>query len=368
MTRYLFSSHDGFGLGHVRRNSLIARAILADDPTAEVMVVTGLPVKPSWLDDHRIEVVRVPALLKDGDGTYRNAGMPFEQAVQCRADIFDQTIAAWRPDVCIVDRHPYGTAGELRPGLDRARDLGAAVVLGLRDVLDEPDVVRRELAGEGWRGVADDFDALLVYGQQSLCDHQLEYGLSVPPIYCGWVVEQAAPRPRASNLLVVTAGGGGDGDQIFQLGLGLARQLVDQRVILVAGPYARSADVSDPALEGRVELRQNVPSCVSLFAEASAVVQMAGYNSTVESLATGLRPVLMPRRSPRREQAIRASRLAALGLADVVDEGAAVDEVAWLLSRPRLLAPGQLADAGLDLDGARTAASVLRELASVVAR
>ena len=66
---------------------------------------------------------------------------------------------------------------------------------------------------------------------------------------------------------------------------------------------------------------------------------MAGYNTTVEALAAGVRPLLVPRRSPRREQAIRATRLASLGLADIVDEDATVDEVSWLLRRPRRLDP-----------------------------
>jgi len=39
--RYVFYSHDGYGLGHVRRNSLIARAVLEADTEAEVSLVTG---------------------------------------------------------------------------------------------------------------------------------------------------------------------------------------------------------------------------------------------------------------------------------------------------------------------------------------
>ena len=96
-----------------------------------------------------------------------------------------------------------------------------------------------------------------------------------------------------------------------------------------------------------------------LFARAAAILCMAGYNSTLEALAAGRRPILVPRRSPRREQAIRAWRLSSLGLADVVDEGAAAGEVAWLLDRDRDLAPGELDRAGIALDGADNAAVVL---------
>jgi predicted glycosyltransferase len=90
---------------------------------------------------------------------------------------------------------------------------------------------------------------------------------------------------------------------------------------------------------------------------------MAGYNSTVEALAAGQRPILFPRRSPRREQAIRAGRLASLGLADVVDAGAPASEVHWLLNQSRRTGPSRLKAAGIRLDGADVAARQLLRLA-----
>lgn len=365
-SRYLFWSHDGFGLGHVRRNSLIAAAIQEREPDAEIVLVTGLAVRPTWLGGGDVRVVQVPPMLKDQDGAYRHADLPFEIAIGKRARVFHRTVEELRPDVIVVDRHPYGIAGELRRGLDLARRQGAAVVLGLRDVLDEPATVREELAGDGWAGVADGVDALLVYGDQVLCDHAVEYGVPIEPQYCGWVVERPAPAVRDRDLLVVTAGGGGDGEAVFRLGVGLAQAMPHQRTLLVAGPYAARYDAgADDDLADRLTVVRDVPGCVDLFARAGAVVQMAGYNSTVESLAAGVRPILVPRRSPRREQAIRASRLAAMGLADMVDEHAPADEVAWLLGRPRELAAGQLEANGLHLDGAQRAAAILAELAAV---
>lgn len=366
MSRYLFSSHDGFGLGHVRRNTLVARALLARDPGAEVAIVTGLAVRPAWLGDPRLRVTPVPPLVKDAEGAYRNDNMSFEEAITRRAAAFDGAVASFAPDVVVVDRHPYGVAGELRPGLDRAARSGAALVLGLRDILDEPSKVAEELAGDGWAGVGERFDEVLVYGERLLCDHEAEYGLPVTPRYCGWVVEQPAPARRDTDLLVVTAGGAGDGDGVFRLGVQLAARLPAVRALLVAGPYAtptlREGLLDHPSLGGRVRLVRDTPGCADLFAAAGSVVQMAGYNSTFEALAAGIKPVLVPRRSPRREQAIRASRLAALGLADMVDEPAPADEVAWLLRRPRLLAPGALAAAGIAIDGADRAAAALAAL------
>src|SRR3954447_15711348 len=375
VTRYLFYSHDGYGLGHVRRNSLIARAVLATDPTASVTLVTGIGARPRWLrDTERVRIHRVPPMLKATDGSYRHEELSFEQAVLERQRIFASLVEEERPDVVVVDRHPYGTAGELRAGagggpaaaLAVPRRQGAAVVLGLRDVLDEPAVVREELSGLGWAGVEDVYDDILVYGRQHFVDRGAEYGLTFPLHYCGWVVEQPLRTRTDANLLVVAAGGGGDGAAVFDLGARLLAHRADLVGLFAPGPYAGPDAVRrlDDLAPGRTRIMSASDACGRWFSRAEAILCMAGYNSTLEALASGQRPILMPRRVPRREQAIRAERLHALGLADVVDAGSDVAEVASLMHRPRALADGALASAGIDFDGARTAAVRLHALSA----
>jgi predicted glycosyltransferase len=369
VTRYLFYSHDGFGLGHVRRNSLIARAVLDAEPDARASLVTGLRVRPSWLrSTPRTRVHRVPPLLKADDGSYRHASLSFEDAVRERARIFSEVVEAERPDVVVVDRHPYGTAGELRTGLARARRHGAAVVLGLRDVLDEPSVVRNELRGFGWKDVDTVYDDILVYGSRRFLDHEQAYGLTRPVHYCGWVVERPPADEVDRDLLVVAAGGGGDGAGIFELGAQLLARRPDLSGLFAPGPYAESEAVRrlSGLVLGRARIAGSSDSCTRWFSRAGAVLCMAGYNSTLEALAAGHRPILVPRRHPRAEQRIRAERLQELGLADVVQVDSDPAEVVRLLvGRPRRLADGALAAAGLDLGGAAAAARRLGELSRV---
>jgi predicted glycosyltransferase len=365
VTRYLFYSHDGYGLGHVRRNSLIAQAVLETDPTAHVTLVTGLGVRPRWLQETaRVHVHRVPPMLKSTDGFYRHEKLSFEDAVHERERIFADLVEDERPDVVVVDRHPYGTAGELRTGLEIARRNGSALVLGLRDVLDEPSVVRQELAGLGWADVENVYDDILVYGKQHFLDHEAEYGLHLPLTYCGWVVERGLRSAAEPNLLVVAAGGGGDGAAVFELGARLIGHCDGLVGLFAPGPYA-DADAVRRLRElapGRAHIVSPSDACGGWFSRAEAILCMSGYNSTLEALAAGRRPILLPRRTPRREQAIRAERLEALGLADVVEAGADIEEVAGLLRQPRVLTPDALAAAGMDLDGAHTAARRLQGL------
>jgi predicted glycosyltransferase len=368
VTRYLFYSHDGYGLGHVRRNSLIARAVLEGSGDAVVSIVTGLTARPRWLEaTDRLRVHRVPPLLKAPDGSYRHETLSFEDAVRERARIFRALVEDERPDVVVVDRHPYGTAGELREGLELARRRGAAVVLGLRDVLDEPSVVRRELDGLGWSGVEDVYDDILVYGARAFLDHAAEYGLTLPLRYCGWVVERPGPTAVDPDLLVVAAGGGGDGAGVFELGAQLLAHRPEMVGLFAPGPYAGSDALRrlGELVAGRARIVDPSDACSRWFPRAAAVVCMAGYNSTLEALAAGHRPILVPRRHPRSEQAIRADRLQALGLADVVPAGADPAAIApWLGHRPRHLAADALDAAGIDLYGAETAAARLHELST----
>lgn len=356
--RVVLVSHDGFGLGHARRNSRIAAAVRALAPSAEVTLVTGLASRHAWLGADGVRVVRVPAVTKDATGRYVTRSGDLAATLRERARVFAQVVEEVRPDVLLVDRHPLGIEGELRPAVAAARRAGAGVLLGLRDILDTPAAVRAEIEGPDWSGAGRWVDEVLVYGSPSLCDHVAEYGLPVQPVYCGIVTAPVGPpRPLATatgGTVLVTAGGGGDGDVLTSVLEAVAATPRYERVVVVRGPAA-GWSVPDG-----VEVVAPRDDCTALYAEASASVQMVGYNSAYEAVVSGLRPLLVPRRAPRREQAIRAGRLACLGLADVLDPGAGPDEVSWLLDRPRLQTGWDLARSGLDVDGAaRVAARVL---------
>ena len=198
MARYLFASHDGFGLGHVRRNTLVARAILAREPDAEIVVVTGLPMRPAWLGQG-VRVVPVPALLKDSAGAYRNPGCRCSRRWPPAPPPSGPPSTQLRPDVVVVDRHPYGTAGELKAGLHSARQARAPPSCwACATSWTRPPRSRPSSPGAGWDGVPELFDEVLVYGERVLCDHEREYGLPVAPRYTGWVADSSGPAHRGS--------------------------------------------------------------------------------------------------------------------------------------------------------------------------
>ena len=58
--------------------------------------------------------------------------------------------------------------------------------------------------------------------------------------------------------------------------------------------------------------------CVAFMASADLVICTAGYNTTVQALRYGRRALMVPRVMHRREQLLRASKLAELGLVNML--------------------------------------------------
>ena len=149
--RFLFYSHDGLGLGHVRRNLCVASALSELVPQASILVATSADEAELFGIPPGVDLLKLPGLRKVDNGRYASRRMPmqFEEIRSMRADLLAAAVESFRPAVVLVDKHPFGVGGELLPALQAARHAGARAVLGLRDVLDDPAAVRAEWAAGG---------------------------------------------------------------------------------------------------------------------------------------------------------------------------------------------------------------------------
>jgi len=153
-------------------------------------------------------------------------------------------------------------------------------------------------------------------------------------IACGYLGRAAATRaPQTVRreldtgdrpLIVVTAGGGGDGFDLIENFLDAQAASPTLRAahsLVVTGPLmARGKrDLLKSATRAdNLTLIEFTSDLMSYLAAADLVVSMAGYNTICETLSLGARLVLVPRVRPRSEQRLRAERLAARGLARVL--------------------------------------------------
>src|ERR671932_1046823 len=225
--RIALYSQDSLGLGHLRRTTHIGRCLLEAAPDSAVLLFADSPVAPFFELPDGMDCVKLPSILKVDAGEWRATSLPLATADlrQLRSALLSRTLVEYQPDLVLVDHMPGGAQGELRSALRALRQEQPAcrIVLGLRDVLDAPQVTRRVWQDEGaYEALRQYYDAVLIYGNRALFDTAATYHIPAPPggiHYCGYVVNggpvgpsdtvrQLLRSPRGQRLVFVAAGGG----------------------------------------------------------------------------------------------------------------------------------------------------------------
>ena len=337
--RTLLYSHDTFGLGHLRRSRTIATALIEADPDCSALIVTGSPIAGRFDFPERVDHVRLPGVVKLADGSYTSSNLPMDidHMVGLRGAIIATTEHEFQPDLLIIDKEPWGFRHELAETLKAARDRGARIVLGIRDVLDDEDALAREWERKGSIDAIEEFyDEIWIYGIPQICRPLAGLGLSPrmeqKVIYTGYLRRDAADWPAefGSDLpeqpyILVTTGGGGDGTALVDWVLRAYEADAAPgphalpHALIVYGPFMNASDRQDfdnrvAALGGRVTALSFHPRLERVLAQASGVVAMGGYNTFCEILSMDKPSIIAPRTRPRREQIIRAAAAEDLGL------------------------------------------------------
>jgi len=340
--RVLIYSHDSFGLGHLRRCRAIAHALVEHHPGMSVLILSGSPIIGNFDFRSRVDFVRIPGVIKlrNGEYTSLNLHIDIEETLAMRASIIKHTADIFNPDIFLVDKEPMGLRGEVHDTLTMLKARGTTLVLGLRDVLDEPSQLRTE-----WQrkkvlpALRKLYDDIWVYGLPQICDPIADIGLPAAvrkkATFTGYLprtVPAAAARSGAPDILeqpylLATAGGGGDGGEIIDWVLGAyERGTPPWNALVVFGPFMR-ADLQIEFQE-RVSRLPRVRAIVfdtymeNLMAQAAGVVAMGGYNTFCEILSFDKPSIIVPRTRPRMEQYLRARRADELGLVKMlVDTG-----------------------------------------------
>jgi len=373
-TRVLIYSHDTFGLGHLRRCRAIAHALVEHDKDMSVLILSGSPIIGSFDFRARVDFVRVPGVIKlrNGDYTPLNLHIDIEKTLQMRSSIIHHTAAIFDPDLFIVDKEPLGLRGEVEETLLMLKDRGVPLILGLRDVMDDPDLLVPE-----WErkkvlpALSNLYDDIWVYGLPQICD-PLE-GVALPKsvrkklTYTGYLRRSLPHIPLPPTpfqkiegpYLLVTTGGGGDGEVVIDWVLRAYEQdkAMPLPALLVLGPFMQSERQLEFIARAqnlkKVEAITFDAQMETLMARAAGVVAMGGYNTFCEILSFDKRALIVPRTVPRREQYIRAIRAEELGLCRVLaeDEGKDAHVMATALRHlPQQQQPSQVVVPGL-LDG-----------------
>ena len=357
--RLVVYSQDGLGLGHQRRTTLLASEFLAAKGGGSVLTISDSPLGQFFSTSVGHDYLKLPSIHKVGPGDWRplSLQLPFSEVLNLRREIIRSAVLNFAPDVVLVDHMPHGAMGELIPTLEALKSTTTKVVLGLRDILDAPPVVRRRWRLEGaLEAVELYFHDVLVYGSREVFDVSAEYGfpegVSRRLRYCGYVCSSSASAPLADkvrkrylrragdgDLIVAMAGGGADADELFTTLLSAVPAISARRpcvVVIVTGPFLPLAEHRKLVRLARglpVHVIRSVHDSLTYLSAADLVVAMAGYNTTAEILTLDKPALLVPRSGPSAEQQMRAKLFADRGW------------VSWL--PPDKLSPDALAGAAV---------------------
>ncbi|HVS16640.1 MAG TPA: glycosyltransferase [Thermoanaerobaculia bacterium] len=360
---------DVVGLGHQRRNLAIASRLVEEIPELDVLMLTSQPA--GFLDcPDRVDLIKLPSLTKSAEGVLgpRTLSLQLDQLSRLRRRIIEGVAATLRPDLVLVDHHPIGVWGELAPSLRgwRRSPRGPCVVLGVRDILDDPARTVQTWRRDGiYRAISRCYDAVLIYGAEEVFDtkrhYRLEEETGVPAHYCGYVCSENGGGGAddgtarhglgltARKVAVATAGGGADGYPMMKLCLDALRLIggsQDLELVCITGPLMRRGQIED--LRRRAaDLPARIVWCVdhlpSYLRAADVLLTMAGYNSILETMRLRKPTIVLPRRGPSAEQRLRAERLAERRIVRAIGDGERTPEDLARVIGELLVAPTPVA-------------------------
>jgi len=115
-------------------------------------------------------------------------------------------------------------------------------------------------------------------------------------------------------MIVVTAGGGGDGFKMMDTYIAMYEtcRVPEIKSILITGPFMpkeQRRHLAKRAKPFKIKVLPFYPRMEEMFGAADMVVSMGGYNTICEILSQGTPSLIIPRETPRMEQLLRAQAL-----------------------------------------------------------
>jgi len=380
--RVLFHVQSMVGIGHIRRAAAICTGL--DAAGIEVHVAFG----GIWREDadfggarfHQLPPVRAADLsfktYLDADGREIDDAWR-DHRRQALQDLFDRVA----PDLVLLEMFPFGRRVmrfELLPLLDHAKTLPQppGIFCSVRDILVEQTKASRV---PQMRDIANRYlDCILVHGDPALIPFDATFpetaALTPALVYTGYAtptVRDDGPTDReiGRGEVIVSCGGGATGGPMLRAAIAARpmTRLADRPWRLMAGPHLPAAeiaavtDAADAVADGGIRFGANSDRFADMLRNCLLSVSHAGYNTTLDLLATRCRSVVVPVEGADRletEQPLRARLLAERGVWQVVPEDALTPENLAVAIDQALDAPPP-PDLPLGLDGV---ANTVREI------
>jgi predicted glycosyltransferase len=383
--RMLIYSHDTFGLGHLRRCMKISQALKAKYPDLSVLIVTGSPQVHRYNMPPGVDYVKLPAVRKTADEQYepRNMRTTFERVFNLRSHLILETVKEFLPHILLVDHSPLGMKREMQPALDWIRDehQETITILGLRDIIDEPEKVIEQWRRQAIYGALERYyDHIFIYGSKAVFDpveaYKFPEALARKSSFCGYISESdkgarnsnARLKGERKFVLVTIGGGDGAGEAVIGTYIDMLQKFKDEidfESLIITGPFISEELWKKYKISSRglpVTIRRFVSQTRPYLLKSDLVISTGGYNTTSEILTFAKRALVIPRIMYRNEQLLRAQKLSDLGLVTLLHPDRNSPDSLYSIIRTHLASEAApltraRADRSIDLDGASRLAS-----------
>src|SRR5271170_1383996 len=340
--RILIFTHDGRGLGHLRRLGRLGAALQG---RASVLFLTGHR-EASWLVPRDCEYIHIPNRDSIEERRSRQWGrrpfVPEESLIgpRIRREVIAATVENFRPHAIITDYLPLGMDEEISEFI--TGDSGCRKYFISRGILGSPDQVYHDvLTPSSLDALRKHYHMILVMSDFKIIDmaseYSLEPGIAEKLVYVGYAAEFVSPaRTKQARTerglhdtdkwVVCTAGGGKEGEALIERCWEIAQIFPECYFDIIVGPRSRLSLESDVWSEQRRIRLVHVDSqqLPVLEAAANIVICRGGYNSLMESCVGNAAIIVAPIATDY-EQVNHARRLAAYRDITVVDSLSELD-------------------------------------------
>ena len=316
--KVVFYCQHVLGVGHLFRALEICKALKRHD----VLLVTGGPQIDAKIPGH-VEVINLPALQMDPEfkGLFSlDKRMPLDQIKKLRQKELCAIIQREKPHIFFLELYPFGRKAfrfELDPALDALRRnplFRCGVISSVRDILVEKENQQKH-EGRVVETLNNFFDAVLVHADPkwiTLNETFFRFDeIRIPVVHTGYI----AQKPRSGSrsrirgqlgitqkdlMIVASAGGGNVGKPILESAIEAFKRLkmkAPAYLYVYTGPYMADGDVAYLRALGtghRVQIAKFTSDFLSFLAAADLSISMAGYNTTMNILATGVPALVWP--------------------------------------------------------------------------
>ncbi len=372
------------GMGHFFRSLEICKALEGED----IVFAAGGP-EPTRQMPGNVEYFSLPALrMGENFGGLKTIekDQDIESVKSKRSEILFNKFKEFNPDIFLIELFPFGRKAfrfELLPVLD-AINSGqlpeTKVVCSLRDIL-----VERDDGGKHERrcvqSLNDYFDLVLVHSDPKIARLEETFSMADhinPPLeYTGFVSRNPVPTSPISireelelgkedKLIIASAGGGKVGGPLLKSVVQAFSKRKDNTGLAVfTGPFLdedRFNELQRTASDShRISIKRFTPDFIPLLREADGLISMAGYNTCMDIMTTGV-PALVHPFSQNREQKMRVEKISPYINIGLLEEDDLISpnleaRIDNLLQVERNTVPEMI-----NLDGARNSADMLRKL------